>query len=75
MMIQWAMPTLVHCSIRVWRRVSFTVVTRRRPGESVRTAGWPSRITLTWCTIVRTKSGTATRVMANETTMAKICME
>ena len=45
---QCAIPTCDHCSIRVWPRVSLSIVTQRRPGWSVRpTAGWPVRTTAT----------------------------
>ncbi len=70
---QCMIPTHVHCSMRVWRKVSLTIVIVRRTGSPVRpVAGWP---TLTVPTIDRTAwvvSTTATAVKPRETTMAKI---
>ena len=67
-------PTWLHCSIRVWPRVSLASVAERRPGLSVRPAGWPSLMTDTMCPIVLPNSATPTAVTASETTMARICI-
>ena len=69
------MPTQCHWSIRVWRNVSFSIVTARAPGLSLRPgAGWPVRITPSIRRTAGTSMATAATVSANETTIAKICM-
>ena len=72
---QCATPTNVHWSIRVWPRVSLSIVTVREPGLSVRATGWPTLITPMMVRIARTNRAMPTAAMARETTMAKICME
>ena len=72
---QCAAPTTLHCSIRVWPRVSLNIVAHRARGESLRpTAGWPSLTTPTIWAAALANSATATAVMTNDTTIARICM-
>src|SRR3712207_8513265 len=58
---QWRTPTRVHCSIRVWARVSLTIVAVRAPGWSVRPgAGCPRRTTETIrATVLRSEEHTS----------------
>ncbi len=70
------MPTQCHWSIRVWRKVSLSIVAVRPAGLSLRpAAGWLARITPSIRRTAGTSSATAATVRANETTIANNCME
>ncbi len=72
---QWRMPTQVHCSMRVWPKVSFSIVNVRPTGLPVRPgAGWPLRITPSIADTARAVRAMATTEMASEITIATICM-
>ncbi len=66
-------PTTVHWSIRVWRKVSLSIVTVRLSGSSERFIdGWPTRMTANAFRTVIVTVTTAQAVRARDRTMAKI---
>ena len=71
---QCAAPTIVHLSIRVWPRVSASMVRSRAPLVVNRSgSGWPSRTTRRIRSTARTSRATATTVATSATGAVTSC--